>query len=92
MFAGTDMLADGRVSLIVLGVAPAVMSASSGVGLAVTVAPSVVSSDGCSEGLNAGFSNIAGAGETFPVLLSCGVTAVGCNVSFTTPEDIGVSL
>ena len=91
-FAGVEMLADGRVALIVEGVAPAVMSVSNGEGFAVTVGgPPAASNVGCSEGLNDGFSNTAGAGETVPVL-SCELKAVGFNGSLTNPEDCVVSL
>ncbi len=90
-FAGVEMPADGRVALTVEGVAPAVMSVSNGEGFAVTVVPPAARSEGCSEGLNDGFSSIAGAGETVPVL-SCGVRVAGFNGSFTNPEPCVVSL
>ena len=90
-FAGVEILADGRVALIVEGVAPAVMSVSNGEGFAVTVGPPAASNEGCSEGLNDGFSSTAGAGDTVPVL-SCELKAVGFNGSLTNPEDCVVSL
>ena len=89
--AGVETPADGRVALVVEGVAPAVMSVRRGEGFAVTVGPPAATSDGCSEGLNDGFSNIAGAGEIVPVL-SCGVRAAGFNGSFTNPDACVVSL
>jgi hypothetical protein len=85
------MPADGRVALMVEGVAPAVMSVSNGEGFAVTVGPPADRREGCWEGLNDGFSTTAGAGETVPVL-SCGVRAAGFNGSFTNPEACVVSL
>ena len=88
--AGVETPADGRLPLVE-GVAPAVMSVSSGEGFAVTVGPPAARSDGCSEGLNEGFSNMAGAGEIVPVL-SCGVRAAGFNGSFTNPDAWVVSL
>ena len=85
------MLADGRVALEVEGVAPAVMSVSNGEGFAVTVGPPAATSEGCSEGLNDGFSSTAGAGEMVPGL-SCELKAVGFNGSLTKPEACVVSL
>ena len=88
--AGVETPADGRVVLIVEGVAPAVMSVRSGEGVAVTVGPPAAWSEGCSEGLKEGFSNMAGAGEIVPVF-SCGVRAAGFNGSFTNPDACVVS-
>ena len=63
MFAGVEILAGGRVALIVEDVAPEVMSVSKGEGFAVTVGTPAARNVGCSEGLNDGFSRTAGAEE-----------------------------